>query len=72
MSTHERWGFSTDEMEQSLEKGFISSASAIRIFKTKKKGGGWAGGTWLAEDVKHAIPDLGVVSWSCMLGIEIT
>ena len=29
-------------------------------------------GTWLAQLVKHATPDLGVVSLSPMLGVEMT
>jgi len=29
-------------------------------------------GTWLAQSVKHVTPDLGVVSWSPTMGVEIT
>ena len=29
-------------------------------------------GTWLSQSVEHATPDLGVMSSSPMLGIEIT
>lgn len=30
------------------------------------------GGTWLAQLEEHVTPDLGVVSWSPSLGVEIT
>ena len=33
---------------------------------------GWFQGTWLAQSVKHATPNLKIMSSSPMLGVEIT
>ena len=68
MIRHEREvGLSIDEMEQLLERGVISSASAIRIFNRRKRQGADRG--QLTESVEHAIPGLRVVSLSPILGV---